>query len=384
MQLDSSTPLSATNDPSPPLVSIITPCYRQADFLSQAIDSVLAQSYPAVELLVVNDGSDDGTENVARSYGRRVRYVWQKNAGVAAARNAGIHAATGRYLLFLDADDALHPEAVAWHMEALQGEQNAISVQGYRRFRDDPFDPDQPDQLPPDNFTASLPLIFMSDPVLSQPLCSLPASRHSLLPYLIHSTFGPPHCFLAPKAAVSKVGGFDERRAGCADWDLWLRLALEGIEVVTVPRAGAYYRRHAGSVSTHSLAMLRDRTAVLLQAHNRIIGQRALLRKWGPDLMKAETHTRRRYLARGLPRREVRELSTRINELHLLEVPPQAQSLDWIEGWLPLRLCRGTRHTRRLSGWLERRFHHQMDVAEMALFRLLRRRVFSYYASLEE
>src|SRR6516164_9832221 len=96
-----------------PLVSVIIPCYRQARYLPEAIDSILGQSYPAVEAVVVNDGSDDDTEAVARRYGDRVRYAWRPNGGISAARNWGIAHARGAYLKFLDADDYLHPDQVA-------------------------------------------------------------------------------------------------------------------------------------------------------------------------------------------------------------------------------------------------------------------------------
>src|SRR3954464_13524952 len=107
-----------------PLVSVVIPCYKQAQYLPEAIDSVLAQTYPAVECVVVNDGSPDDTEAVARGYGDRVRYVARPNGGISAARNSGSAVARGAYLKFLDADDHLHPEQVAWQMEAVGGRQD--------------------------------------------------------------------------------------------------------------------------------------------------------------------------------------------------------------------------------------------------------------------
>src|SRR5256885_924618 len=94
------------------LVSVIIPCYRQAQFLPAALDSVLAQTHLDIEPIVVNDGSDDDTDAVARRYGSRISYLRQGNSGLPAARNAGIRKARGKFLLFLDADDLLHPQAV--------------------------------------------------------------------------------------------------------------------------------------------------------------------------------------------------------------------------------------------------------------------------------
>src|SRR5437868_12767968 len=104
-----------------PLVSIIIPCYNQAEFLSEAIDSALAQTYRPIEVLVVNDGSPDETEKVARSYGERIEYISRDNGGLSAARNTGIARARGCYLKFLDSDDQLHPAQIARQVEALAG-----------------------------------------------------------------------------------------------------------------------------------------------------------------------------------------------------------------------------------------------------------------------
>src|SRR4051812_37127670 len=120
-----------------PLVSVITPCYRQAEFLATALRSVFAQSYPATEAVVVNDGSDDNTEAVVSRFGDRVRYNWQPNAGLSAARNAGIAAARGQYLLFLDSDDCLHPDAISWLVEAANGREDVLCVMGWRLFERD-------------------------------------------------------------------------------------------------------------------------------------------------------------------------------------------------------------------------------------------------------
>src|SRR5579871_1913129 len=91
-----------------PLVSVIIPCYRQGRFLASSVRSALQQSYSPIEVIVVNDGSDDDTEQVAHRFGSQVRYIHQANAGVSAARNRAIGLAQGEYLHFLDADDLLH------------------------------------------------------------------------------------------------------------------------------------------------------------------------------------------------------------------------------------------------------------------------------------
>ncbi|PYL19270.1 MAG: hypothetical protein DMF41_10205, partial [Verrucomicrobia bacterium] len=100
-----------TFDTNPPLVSVVIPCYDQAHFLSEAIESVLAQTYPHFELVVVDDGSNDNTAAVVNRY-PGIRYFRQENQGLAAARNAGLRQTMGEYLVFLDSDDRLLPSAL--------------------------------------------------------------------------------------------------------------------------------------------------------------------------------------------------------------------------------------------------------------------------------
>ena len=104
-------PLAATSLPfHAGLVSVIIPCYKQAQFLATAIDSVLTQTHGSTQVIVVNDGSPDDTASVARRYGDRITYLERSNGGLSAARNTGLAAATGEFVQFLDADDYLAPD----------------------------------------------------------------------------------------------------------------------------------------------------------------------------------------------------------------------------------------------------------------------------------
>src|SRR5437879_5070522 len=98
-------------------VSVIIPCYRQGRYLATAIDSCLAQTYEDLEIIVVNDGSDDETDEVAQRYKESIVYISKENGGVSSARNVGIARSTGQYLKFLDADDHIGTEQVQWQME---------------------------------------------------------------------------------------------------------------------------------------------------------------------------------------------------------------------------------------------------------------------------
>ncbi len=95
-----------------PLVSVIIPCYRKAQYLAATLESMQKQTYPAVEILVVDDGSPDNTREVVEPYLAQMpnlRYIHQENAGVSVARNHGIRSSSGRYVMALDADDAIEP-----------------------------------------------------------------------------------------------------------------------------------------------------------------------------------------------------------------------------------------------------------------------------------
>ncbi len=99
-----------------PLISCIVPVFNGERYLREALDSIFAQTYQPIEIIVVNDGSTDGTAAVVSAYGQRVRSLWQSNAGPPAARDCGVRAAQGEFVAFLDADDLWHPEKLARQM----------------------------------------------------------------------------------------------------------------------------------------------------------------------------------------------------------------------------------------------------------------------------
>ncbi len=117
------------NQISAPLVSVIIPCYNHAAYLAECIESVLIQSYRNVEIIVVDDGSKDATKEVAQKFSE-VRYLHQHNQGLSAARNTGIRNCKGEYLVFLDADDWLQPDALQVNLQYLQLQQLAAFVSG--------------------------------------------------------------------------------------------------------------------------------------------------------------------------------------------------------------------------------------------------------------
>src|SRR5690554_879710 len=106
---------------SGPLVSVIIPCYNHGEYLSEAIESVLNQTYTPIEVIVIDDGSSDDTEKVAKRY-PSVRYFFQENKGLSSARNLGITNSTGELLVFLDADDLLLHYAIDYNVKFLQAD----------------------------------------------------------------------------------------------------------------------------------------------------------------------------------------------------------------------------------------------------------------------
>jgi glycosyltransferase involved in cell wall biosynthesis len=116
--------------------SVILPNYNNGATLARAIDSVLAQTWPAHEIIVIDDGSSDDSREIAARYGSRIIYVYQQNAGVSAARNLGAHRATGTWLAFLDADDIFFPNRLEAHAEWIAREPGIDFLLADQEFRD--------------------------------------------------------------------------------------------------------------------------------------------------------------------------------------------------------------------------------------------------------
>jgi glycosyltransferase involved in cell wall biosynthesis len=228
------------------MVSVIIPCYGYAPVLGGAIDSVLAQTYGPVEIIVVDDGSPDDVAGVTRRYGKRVRSLRQANAGPGAARNAGLAVMRGSYVVFLDAGDLLAPTMLAAMIGAAQRNSTAGVFAGAWNEVD----------------AAGRLLRSHAAPQFGND------ALHALLP----SNPAPPVCYMFGRDAVLRIGGFDPDRAlsGHEDWDLLLRLAASGERFISVPDALSMYRVSAGSLSANRRRMYWSGRAVLQRAWARI------------------------------------------------------------------------------------------------------------------
>lgn len=274
------------------LVSVIIPCYQQAKYLATAIDSVLAQTYAPIEVLVVNDGSSDDTEQVAHQYGDRIVYLVRPNGGVSAARNTGIARAGGRYFKFLDADDHLHPEQIAWQMEGLAGRQDAAAVTATRVYREDKR---------------------------GEHLDHVPRAKALLPDFFREYDWGGLKAWLLPAKLVRAVGGFDESLRHTEDWEFLIRLGLQGVQLVTDERVGCYYRLWPGSATSNCRAKAQNWARVLARVHNKLrdVG----CSDWfGLDLLKAEQDAYQALIRSRQPEpdlldqllRNIRELQQRV------------------------------------------------------------------------
>jgi hypothetical protein len=228
-----------------PLVSVVIPCCNQARFLGEAIESVSRQIYPAVELIVVDDGSTDETCEVALGSGV-TRLVRQPNRGLPAARNAGLHRATGEYVVFLDADDRLLPEAVEAGVEHFTRYPDSAFVSGHYRYIGEDG-----------SFRNECPQVAVD--------------RDPYVTLLRGNYVGAASSAMFRRAILAVEGGFDESLRACEDYDLYLRLART-YPIAQYGRTIAEYRQHGMSMSQDARLMLTTVLGVLGAQHDHVAG----------------------------------------------------------------------------------------------------------------
>jgi glycosyltransferase involved in cell wall biosynthesis len=222
--------------PMPAVVSVIIPCYNQAHFLSEAIESALAQTYRPLEIVVVDDGATDSTFEVATAYAE-ARCVRQPNQGLAAARNAGLRASRGEYVVFLDADDRLLAGALHAGAAVLDAHPDAAFTAGrHRRIAAD-----------------GSPL-----PVLHRPRIE----RDHYVSLVHRCWIAMPAVVMHRRSVLEAVGAFDTTLACAEDYDLYLRLARR-FPIVDHYAEVAEYRQHPGTISRNAERMLSATLAVL-------------------------------------------------------------------------------------------------------------------------
>lgn len=279
-------------------VSVVIPCYNAERYLARAVESVLAQTRPADEVIVVDDGSTDGSAALARGFGGTVRAVSQPNGGVAVARNQGLALARGRWVAFLDADDEWFPHKLERQVAALEASPDLrwcacnaeLVAEGGRR------------------------------PGHVEPAARRWLAAHGSLRYfdvavwqVFHQTSG----MLVEAELMRALGGFDAALRGPEDVDLWCRLALEAPAIAYVPDVCyRYYEDTPGSLGKNRL-----RSHYQLRSIDKVLGLADA--KGGTSREDFRRHARQtafRLLVAALSGRET--LSEEDRSAHLRRLPP--------------------------------------------------------------
>lgn len=220
------------------LISVIVPTYNRAALIHETLASIFEQTYADYEVLVVDDGSDDGTYETLASYGDRIRYLRIQHAGASVARNAGMALARGDTVAFLDSDDRWTPTFLEKMTAALTAAPGAgFAYCDYAMFsRDGPV----------------------------QPVCLAPDEKINgdIFPKLLEGAFVCTGSLLIRRSALQQIGGFDPGLRIVHDWDLWLRLAHR-YDAVYVDEPLLRIRRHAENLSHDAVRIYVENLRVL-------------------------------------------------------------------------------------------------------------------------
>jgi glycosyltransferase involved in cell wall biosynthesis len=244
---------------APPLISVIIPLYNAEKYISECITSVLNQSWPNIEVIVVDDGSKDNSLAVAKSFEcDNVKVFSQENKGASAARNKGLAVAKGDYIQFLDADDLLKNDKLFVALESMEGHSNAISVCPVVHFSEQTAN--ELEQLKPNAYellfykNSADPFDFLMN------LYGAEDNKGSMIPL---------HCWLTPTALIKKAGQWDESLTVNDDGEFFCRVVLQAQQIVFTDKTVCYYRKYSGNASLSAgkniTALYSQYKAILLQ-----------------------------------------------------------------------------------------------------------------------
>jgi glycosyltransferase involved in cell wall biosynthesis len=208
------------------LISVIIPSYESKWCVEEAIESVFNQTYKPIEIIVVNDGSTDGTSEFLESkYGNRIEILNQPNGGLANARNTGLQNSRGEFIQFLDADDAISYGKIEKQVAFFRMNPEIACVTSYYYE------------------------VSMNSEAESSD-CHITLEGKRIADFLLRNCVGPVHCPLVRRSAIAAIGGFDENFHNyCADWELWLTMAVLGYKYACLEEPLAVYRRHSKSLT---------------------------------------------------------------------------------------------------------------------------------------
>ncbi len=245
-------PLPPPPEPDGILVSVVVPAYNAEPWLAETLRSACSQSLENIEILVVDDGSTDGTAAIAETFSSRdprVRLIRRENGGVGAARNTGIREARGRYIAPLDADDLWHPDKLRLQVECME---NGGSGMAFAYCWSEKIDTEG----------RFLTACFSSD-----------AEGEVLLPLIVRNFVGSASVPMLRASILAETGGYLERQEqggaqGCEDWDLSLRLARK-YSAGLVRQALVGYRQVPGCMSLDAASMSRSYEVAMDRARER-------------------------------------------------------------------------------------------------------------------
>lgn len=210
------------------VVSIIVPCFKQAHFLKESLQSVLDQTYQNWECIIVNDGSPDDTERIAQEWSvtdSRIKYLYQTNRGLPSARNLGITSSIGEFIVALDADDILHPEFLERLLPVLQSNEALGAVSCFRYF-----------------FINNKENIIYKYRAVGSNYRDL-MFENKLMPASMYR-----------KSCWKAVNGYDESMTkGFEDWEFWLNITKRGWQFTFVEEFLFYYRKAKHSMLTDTI-----------------------------------------------------------------------------------------------------------------------------------
>ena len=239
-----------------PLISVIMPCFNAENSIRDSINSALAQTYRNIELIIIDDGSRDGSVKIIKSLAQsdsRIALLEQGNEGPSAARNAGLRRARGDLIAFLDADDTWAPSCLAELSAPLNSSiRTSLSYCGWQNLWD--VGNDQEPYIPP--------IYEGQDKNLK----------------LFTSCRWPIHAALTRRQCIEKVGGFDEALSSCMDFDLWLKIGT-GERIERVAKVLAYYRHHAGAQITKNAVTIANNHLRVQQNFMKMFPERLKMNK---------------------------------------------------------------------------------------------------------
>jgi glycosyltransferase involved in cell wall biosynthesis len=279
---------------SQPLVSVVIPTFNYGHLVGEAVESVLAQTYPHVETIVVDDGSTDDTRQRLARYGDRIRYHYQPNAGLSAARNTGIELAQGELIAFLDSDDAFHPRKLEIQVDWMQ-RHPSIGL------------------CAADFLLAETPCWEEVD------VERIAAKEITIYQLVMKSQFGA--CGVLSRRRCFQVSGhFDPALRSVEDRDMWIRIAAH-FRIVKLNARLWWYRPTPGSMSRNAARMEHFERVVLDKAFQMPeLRRRWLLRQKAYGLAAASAAYM--HLQAGSPRIAVRRLLTSLLYWPLPYFPP--------------------------------------------------------------